>query len=211
MGRINKTRIDLKKFDEYIKALGKSYSVRVGIIGKVAREIHEGTDLTNAELGAAHEFGATINHPGGQPYYINSTTGMAVFVSKKSRFGQYLISKGQVTKPHTITLPARSFLRSVIFNPKVKKEIVNAAAEAISDKIKPKDLEINTIREVLKDASTMIGETALLNIQKAFYGDAIKPPTKSSSKRNRQYNPANPTLIDTGQLLRSITYDFKEI
>ena len=72
MGRINKTRIDLKKFDEYINALGKSYSVRVGIIGKVAREIHEGTDLTNAELGAAHEFGATINHPGGQPYYINS-------------------------------------------------------------------------------------------------------------------------------------------
>lgn len=125
MGNINfGKKVNLKGLDELINEAGKKYSIRVGIIGEKAYEKAEGTNLTNAQLGAAHEFGATINNPGGQPYYINSTTGMAVFVSKKSLFGQYLISKGQVTKPHTITLPTRSFLRMPLLSSEGKKAII---------------------------------------------------------------------------------------
>lgn len=63
----------------------------------------------NAEYAAIHEYGGTINHPGGTPYYIDSSTGLAVFVRKES--GSRLLGANlPVTKPHTITLPARPFM-----------------------------------------------------------------------------------------------------
>jgi phage gpG-like protein len=62
-----------------------------------------------AEYAAIHEFGGTINHPGGTPYFIDSATGLAVFVSKNS--GSRLLGANlPVTKPHTITMPARPFM-----------------------------------------------------------------------------------------------------
>lgn len=63
----------------------------------------------NAEYAAIHEFGGTINHPGGTPYYIDSTTGLAVFVSKNSG-SRILGANLPVTKPHKITMPERPFM-----------------------------------------------------------------------------------------------------
>lgn len=57
----NKTEIkfNTKKLDSllvYLKSL-EDYSVKVGIIGSKAKTEHKNTKLTNAELGAIHEFG----------------------------------------------------------------------------------------------------------------------------------------------------------
>lgn len=64
---------------------------------------------------AIHEFGGQINHPGGTPYIVVKSAGgqmQARFV-KKSRVAA-LVKKGLVvklTKPHTINMPARPFMR----------------------------------------------------------------------------------------------------
>ncbi len=61
-------------------------------------------DLNVIPYARIHEYGGTINHPGGTPYFIGDD-GLAKFVSK---------AKGgdlPVTKPHTITIPARPYIR----------------------------------------------------------------------------------------------------
>lgn len=204
VGKINKSRINLKKLDEFIKAMNRKISIKVGIIGEVATQKHEGTDLTNAEIGAVHEFGATINHPGGTPYLIKKD-GMAQFVSK---------SKGKdlpKTKPHTITIPARSFLREPILGKDGKKEILQVVKNEIGDYYEATDFSTANANKIIDEVVHLVAETALLQVQKSFYDDKIKPPTKPKSKKQRKYNPNNPTLIDRGDLLRSISYEIKEM
>lgn len=196
--------------------MGRKYSIRVGIIGDKAYQIHEGSGLTNAELGAVHEFGATINHPGGQPYYINSSTGMAVFVSKNSAFGKHLIEKGQVTKPHKINIPERSFLRVPILGAEGQKKIKKNVKEKFTKEWLGSDRELNKLSagHLVKDFAYAIALEAFMQVEDAFRDDKIKPPTKSASKQKRKYNPEAETLIDKGNdggLLRSISYEVKEI
>lgn len=215
---INKTRVNIKAIDNLIKDLGRNVSIRVGIFGPRALEKAEGTELNNAELGAVHEFGATINHPGGQPYYINTSTGMAVFVSKNSAFGRYLISKGQVTKPHRIVVPTRSFLRMPVLSPEGKKEIKKAVLndEVIKESIGD-DRELNKIAwkndsNVLMEAiGYAIGKAAYNRVIGAFETDGYGnwKPTTAESRERRKYSPSNPTLVDSGQLKESITYEYK--
>lgn len=68
----------------------------------------DGTPLV--VIGAAHEFGATIQHPGGTAYGYrdenDASDGKVRFLKK----GQGVMQLG-VTGPHTITIPERSFLR----------------------------------------------------------------------------------------------------
>ena len=194
MARINSTtRIDLKKLDEWILAMNRRISIRVGIIGKEAGETHPGTELTNAQLGAVHEFGAKIN------------------VTDKMR--KYLHAKGLHLKKETttITIPARSFLREPIMGKDGKSEIQRVVKEQMFDTIKATDLEENTANKIINEVVDLIAQTALLKVQEAFYRDKIKPPTTPKSKQMRKYNPDNPTLIDRGELLRSITYEIKEM
>lgn len=213
MARVNKSKINFKALDEWMKALERKVSIKVGIIGSEAAQIHEGTNLTNAELGAAHEFGATINHPGGQPYYINSSTGMAVFVSKTSSFGKYLIQKGQITKPHEIILPTRSFLRMPLMSAEGKKELLNVVKSQLEGEFKATDFSNTTANKILDDALHLLAETAYLRVLNAFetegYGNW--KPTTPASKQMRKYNKSAPTLVDTGDLKRSISYEVKEI
>ena len=204
MGKINKSRINLKKLDEFIKAMNRRISIKVGIIGEEATQKHEGTDLTNAELGAVHEFGATINHPGGTPYRIKKD-GMAQFVSK---------AKGKdlpKTKPHTITIPARSFLREPILGKDGKKEIIKTVSNEIADYYQASDFSTVNANKIIDETVHLVAETALLRVQTALSDNKIQPPTKPRSKKQRKYNPNNPTLIDRGDLARSISYEIKEM
>jgi len=203
--RNNQTVEQIKRLME---DLGQKYSIKVGILQPEGSKKVEGTDLNMAELGAVHEFGATINHPGGTPYFIKED-GIAQFVSK---------SKGQdlpKTKPHTINIPARSFLRTPILGENGRKEILKAIENNTSESIK--DLKENTISKIMDDLAHEVAERALLQVQKAFYNNSIKPPTKPSSKKQRKYNPQAPTLVDKGTtvgnagLLGSISYEVKKV
>lgn len=207
MARVNKSKINFKALDEWMKALERKVSIKVGIIGSEAAQIHEGTNLTNADLGAAHEFGATINHPGGQPYYINSSTGMAVFVSKTSAFGKYLISKGQITKPHEIILPTRSFLRMPLLSSEGKKELMNAVKVSIGKDFKADDFTAKEANKIIDDTVHFIAETAYLRVLKAFENGGFgKWASISEFTRQRRKAPDEPPLTDSGDLRRSISY-----
>lgn len=50
-----------------ISALKKDYFVRIGIIGSKATKVHANSKITNAQLGAHHEFGGTSKHGKEQP------------------------------------------------------------------------------------------------------------------------------------------------
>lgn len=204
MARVNKSKVNLGTLTEWIKAMDRKISIKVGIIGEQATQIHEGTGLTNAELGAVHEFGATINHPGGTPYFIKED-GTAQFVSKDK--GEKLPK----TKPHQITIPARSFLREPILGKDGKKEIIKVVESQISKQFKATELSPGTANKIIDDTAELIATAAYLRVIKAFENNTIQPPTTTASKKKRKYNPNNPTLVDSGQLKKSISYEVKEI
>lgn len=205
MGRVNKSKINFKALDEWMKALERKISIKVGIIGSEASQQAEGTELTNAEFGAVHEFGATINHPGGTPYLIKED-GTAQFVSKEK--GGDLPK----TKPHQIIIPTRSFLRMPLMSPEGKKELLNVVKSQLEGELKATDFSNTTANKILDDAVHLLAETAYLRVLNAFntegYGNW--KPTTPASKQMRKYNPSAPTLVDSGQLQRSITYEIKE-
>ncbi len=133
-----------------------------------------------------HEFGATINHPGGTPYKIIGE-GKAIFLKKgdPSAIG--------VTKPHVINIPERSFIRSTLHEQ--RDEIIALKKKLLGQIL---DGKMNTEKA--------------LGILGAFLADKIKlkivaikdPPNKASTIRKK--GTSNP-LIETGQLRNSITYE----
>lgn len=93
--------------------LAASIRVKVTQIGDHL-EIEIGT---NKKYAAIHQFGGTIQHPGGTPYIIakNKATGKLgpVFISNKKAQSLASSKKNKViqyTKAHTIHIPARPFL-----------------------------------------------------------------------------------------------------
>ena len=85
---------------------------------------------SRAPYAAIQEYGGTINHPGGTPYFIGKD-GKARFVSK-SGFGAY--HNLPVTKPHTITLPERPYMRPALAEK--KQEGIALVAKAVSHVLK---------------------------------------------------------------------------
>ena len=193
MGRINKTRINFRALDELMKALDRKISIKVGIIGNAATQKHPDNDLTNAELGAVHEFGATIT------------------VTDKMR--NYLHSQGLHLKKDTMTvvIPTRSFLRMPLMSSEGKKELINVVKSQISPQFKATDLQSNVANEILDDAVHLLAETAYLKVLKAFDSGGFgnwAPVNEFTIKRRT--SPGEPPLTDSGDLRRSISYEIKE-
>ena len=193
MGRVNKSRINFKALDEWIKALDRKISIKVGIIGKEAGQKHPDSDLTNAELGAIHEFGCTIT------------------VTDKMR--NYLHSQGLHLKKGTMTvvIPTRSFLRMPLMSAESKKELRRVIVDSIGGEIKATDLSNKTANKILDDTVHLLAETAYLRVLQAFESGGFgkwAPITEFTAQR--RYNASNPPLTDTGDLRRSISYEIKE-
>lgn len=190
MGRINKSKINLKAFNEWMKALDRKVSIKIGIIGENANQKAGGTDLTNAELGAIHEFGATIT------------------VTDKMR--NYLHSQGIHLKKNTTTvvIPTRSFLRMPLLSSEGKKELMNVVKSEIDNKFKASDLSSSTANKTLDDAIHLIAETAYLRVLQAFESGGFGKwaPISEFTKQHRKNNKGSPPLTYTGQLRRSISY-----
>jgi len=74
-------------------------------------EVKQGKRTGDLRYGLLHEYGGTINHPGGTPYML--IKGKAKFVTKAAA-AKYFAKTGRelpVTKGHSITIPKRPFLR----------------------------------------------------------------------------------------------------
>lgn len=158
-----------------------------------------------AGIAAVQNYGGSIDNPGGQPYYINSSTGMAVFVSKNSLFGQHQISKGIITKPHTIVIPARPFMNN---------------AKARIQGQEGKEILMQEMLRVFEGRQTMLQAVTRLKewVKNIIQEEIIKlqsPPLKRSTVRNREKRyttkskKANPKtmakpLVDTGLMLAEV-------
>lgn len=53
--------LNLDGLNKVYKALNSTHTLRVGIMGNKASVTHEGSDLTNAEVGTIQEFGSVAN------------------------------------------------------------------------------------------------------------------------------------------------------
>lgn len=181
----------LKNTTTYLKAMedAKRKHVAVGLPSdKVGAKIY-GEGMTIFQIGAVHEYGAVINHPGGTKFTIGKN-GKATFVPNS-----YQGKVAGVTGPHIIDIPRRSFLR-VPFATK-KAEIA--------------DMLLKTFKAASE--GKMTAEIALgrvgafaTNISKGAFtsrGYGQWPDIKASTKKRKG---SSQPMIDTGTLRNSVTY-----
>lgn len=193
-----------KNLDEIIQALRKKIILRIGIMGDKAQKEHEGSGLTNAQLGAVHEFGASINHPGGTPYRITEN-GTAQFVSKEQGAG---LPK---TKPHTIEIPRRSFLLDPLQeklnlttdeNKYLRKELFKRYFDDKAPEKFYKALETKAL-QIIDQAFMTNGYNKWTSLSQAYLKRKINS-VKSKEKRE-EYAKNNKILVSSGDLKRSIS------
>lgn len=149
MAEQTKVKANIDELNKLMRVLKKEKKVRIGIIGSKATALHDNeSGLTNAKLGAVHEFGADIEHPGGTPYKILAN-GKSQFVKKSEGEGL------PVTGPHTIKIPKRSFLLEPLeakLTPQIKnlrkyifkQFFVKKAADEFYNKLATMSLDIVT-------------------------------------------------------------------
>lgn len=186
-----KVKADLTELNKLMRSLKKDVRVRVGIIGSKAKALHGDSGLTNAELGAVHEFGADINHPGGTPYKILAN-GKAQFVKKSE--GKDL----PVTSAHKITISARSFLRGPL-EEKLSEEVIKSKKEAFKDFFQKNKPEV---------FFNYLGALAMHIVKDAFNTNGYGHWTEltAATKRAKERKNLSPnTLTATGQLKNSIS------
>lgn len=158
-------------------ARGKPHAA-VGIFGALAAADHGGQ--SNVEVAAVHEFGMTIQHPGGTAYAGGR------FVSNESAAGQNLPR----TEAHEISVPERSYIRATV--------------DANLEKIKA--LKRNLAAKVL-DGSTGLREALdtiglfVKGLIQARISSGIPPALKPSTIARKG---SSVPLINTGQLRASI-------
>ena len=150
----------------------------------------QGGEITMATLGAVHEFGADIKHPGGTDYgYPTKETaekGQVRFMKKGSGF----MVLGQ-TKPHDIKIPARPWLEPG-FNSGLK-EYEEIMAEGIDETVNGGDI---------KKALNKVGVFAVGMVQ-SFMTSLKAPANKPATVKKK--GSSNP-LIDSGAMRASVNY-----
>lgn len=199
-----------------MKDIDQKYSIKVGIIGKNGSAQVPDSHLTYAELGAIHEFGATIN------------------VTKKMQ-GYFWYKWGIHKSNKPIVIPTRSFLRQPLLNEDAKNffideinrsGLIHYEADALGKdkegRTMVRELNIEHAREaLLQDAGIMekvaneIGASALWLVQQAFknggYGTNKWAPISELTKQNRKHDAGSPPLQDSGDLMQRITAEIKKV
>lgn len=211
--RINKkNKQTLASLVRLMKDIDQKYSIKVGIIGEKAQEQHSDSGLTNAELGAIHEFGCTIN------------------VTDKMR--AYLHHIGIHLRPDTTTIviPTRSFLRMPLLSDEFKNYLMTDngiiqifEAKDFSGKGRKQEArEMNIeLAEMVMDKNATFMESlaqwiaieSLRRVRDAFNTGGLGKwaPISEITKQNRTKDKSSPPLTDTGQLRNSITAEVKKV
>lgn len=148
---------------------------------------HESDDITNAHLGAVHEYGADILHPGGTSYGFASKAAQERNEVRFLKAGKGVVELG-VTGPHTISIPARPWL-----NPGVQSGNVEYLSIIEKSAAKGESLDV---------ALNKVGLVAVGLVQKYMTELRTPPNAPSTIKKKKSSNP----LIDSGALRASVSY-----
>ena len=214
-GQVNKRNRDtLEALVNLMKDIDQKYSIKVGIIGDKARQKHPDSDLTNAELGAIHEFGCTIN------------------VTEKMR--HFFYKKWGIQKSNNpVIIPTRSFLRMPLLSGEFKEylmDIIRKKAFMIYDmdalgkdkegKKLVRELNLEHAREVLtqnagiiESIAKVIASESLARVQMAFMSSGFGKwaPISELTKASRKNDKSSPPLQDSGELMKSITAEVERV
>lgn len=130
------------KLEKHIKTNKLNGQVLNRITGALARSIHSTVDRTrNAVMGKVfssgdvkyariHEYGGTIQHPGGTAYIIDpKKRGLAMFISNKAATPDM-----KRTQPHPIKMPERSYMRTGLRD--MSTEISTGMKKSVIDTIR---------------------------------------------------------------------------
>jgi hypothetical protein len=147
-------------------------------------------EINMATLGAVHEFGANIKHPGGTAYGYKSKAAAERGEVRFMKAGAGHIVLG-TTKAHDINIPSRAFLQPG-FESGVP-EYTEVMAEGIEEAT-----EGGSMTKTLKK----IGVLAVSKVQQ-FMTDLKAPANKPGTVKRK--GSANP-LIDTGLMRGSINF-----
>lgn len=146
--------------------------------------------INMATLGAVHEFGAEIKHPGGTAYGYatkdDAENGRVRFLKKGA--GYMVLGE---TKPHTIKIPARPWLKPG-FETGLKEYqgIMEEAIIAASEGEDPTDI------------LERMGVIAVGKVQQYMTNLKSPPNAPSTVRRKKSSNP----LIDEGIMRSSVNY-----
>lgn len=174
--------------DELAKELNALKSDKVVTIGihEEAGNVESG-DITMAGLGATHEFGAEIKHPGGTSYGYASKAAANRDEVRFLKTGAGYMQLG-VTQAHTIDIPARPWL---------EPGVASATPEVLL-----------TIQDGMEAGQSMdqiletVGVVAAAKV-KVYMTDLKTPPNAASTIRKK--GSSNP-LIDSGAMRQSVTH-----
>jgi len=177
-----------KALGELNKALQEFMTDKVVTVG-----IHEDENardsgtITNAQLGAVHEFGADIDHPGGTSYgYATKAAadkGQVRFLKKGEGYAEL-----GVTDPHKIVIPARPWLLPGVQSGNA--EYLKVIKDTVED------------GGTLEQALNKVGVVAVSKVQE--YMTKLRSPANAASTIARK-GSSNP-LIDSGNLRQSVDY-----
>lgn len=180
-----------RRFRELQERLSDKKRVYVGL-PKGSPKTKDGQSII--EIGAIHEFGGTINHPGGTKYGYRTKKDAEDGKVRFLKDGQGYMVLGE-TKPHKITIPQRSFLREPL--QAKKKEIAN-----LFKRLLPK---VARGEITMDQALNQVGSFAVRISQEAINSGIAPANAPSTLARKRSSKP----LTDTGHLKNSITYEVR--
>lgn len=188
----------MKALNTLMDNLNQKVSIRVGIMGEQASQKHPDSDLTNAQLGAIHEFGATIN------------------VTDKMRAYLHHIGIHLKKDTTTITIPARSFLRDTFFTGDAKERLMDFAGLSDNEEFNKEFMEYKLVNDpdFFLKLCKAIGAKGLEMVQDSFRAGGYPTkwaPISEITRKNRKGDASNPPLNDTGELMDSITVEVKRV
>ena len=195
---VNGSKKIMKALNTLMDNLNQKVSIRVGIMGEQASQKHPDSDLTNAQLGAIHEFGATIN------------------VTDKMRAYLHHIGIHLKKDTTTITIPARSFLRDTFFTGDAKERLMDFAGLSDNEEFNKEFMEYKLINDpdFFLKLCKAIGAKGLEMVQDSFRAGGYPTkwvPISEVTRKNRKGDASNPPLNDTGELMDSITVEVKRV